>query len=106
MWHQTPFALAIILGLAVAAGGAGADGAGGNPETTQHRSAEILDHIDRPAPGKGWLTVHFDHIAIHRKAGVAYTRALDLGEREATFSVRGPVLGRKKHLGLLVELRF
>jgi len=96
----------MILGLAVAAGGARADDGAGEFEVAKHRSAEILEHIDHPGPGKSWLSFHLDHVAIHKKAGLAYTHRLDLGERGMSFSVRGPALGGKKRLGLLVELRF
>ena len=97
--------LFILLGLALA-GGASADETRIEKALAHHRIVEVLEHIDRPEPGKGWVSFHLDHVAVHKKTGLAYTRRLDLGERGMTSSVRGPALDRKKSLGLSVELRF
>ena len=99
-------ALVLICGLSLVANGARANGNDAEFEVTSPRSSEILDHIDRPGPGKSWLSFHLERIAVHKKAGLAYTRRLDLGERGVSFSVRGPAMGRKKRVGLSVELRF
>jgi len=103
MRHRMPIALITILALA---GVARADDGAARLEATQRRSAELLEHIDRPDPGKGWLALHLNRLEVHKKTGLAYTREIHLGERGVAFSVRGPALGLKKHLGLSLEIRF
>ena len=99
-------ALVLIFGLSLVAYGAQANDNDADFEATSPRGAEILYHIDRPGPGKSWLSLHIERIAVHKKAGLAYTQKLNLGERGMSFSVRGPAMGRKKRVGLSVELRF
>jgi len=73
----------------------------------RHRSGEsVLKHIDRQDSGPSWLSAHLDHVSVHKKRGLAYTRAVDHGERGLEWSVQGPAVGRKKTVGLGFELRF
>lgn len=95
----------LLLGLFVT-GGAAADDVRSEEHFPQHRIVQILEHIDRPEPGKGWISLHLDHVAVHKKTGLAYTRQLDVGKAGMMFSIRGPALDRKKSLGLSVEVRF
>ena len=88
------------------AGGAVADDGAADAEATHYRSPELLEHVDRPDSGKGWLAFHLDRLQINKKTGLAYTREIHLGERGIAFSVRGPALGLKKHLGISLEIRF
>ena len=70
------------------------------------RGADLLAHVERPTSGPGWLSNHLDHVSVHKKSGLAYTRAVDHGDRGLVWSVRGPAVGRKKAVGLGFELRF
>jgi hypothetical protein len=52
----------------------------------------------------GWLAGDNFHIA--KKAGIGYTRSLDIGEHALSIGVRGPVMRKQKALGLLFRIRF
>ena len=99
-------ALLTLLGMAAAASTSNADELRDPEETAHQRSAEILADLDRPEPGKDWLAVHLDRVRLHKKYGISYTRTLNAGEKGMHFTVRGPALGRKRNVGLSLEIRF
>lgn len=74
------------------------------PQT--RRGAEILARVDRPEGDRSWLSTHLSRIRIHKRTGFAYVHSIDYGERGMQFKVLGPVMRKKKNLGLTFELRF
>ena len=66
---------------------------------------QILAHIEKPEAEASWLSYHLDRIHLHSDTGLAYTRQLNLAERDLALSLRGPALG-KRTVGLSFEIRF
>jgi len=57
-----------------------------------------------PFPAPEWLTAN---LHLHRKAGLEYRHALQLGGHEYTLGVQGPVVNKRRlNLGLAVQMRF
>lgn len=98
--------LLMLLGMAGTPNAARAEEGSKEAEPTHARTAQILEELDRPEPGKGWLSVHLDRIRVNKKYGLAYTRRMEGGEKGMEFTLRGPALGRKKRVGLSFEIRF
>ncbi|MGI9591800.1 MAG: hypothetical protein ACR2P8_10565 [Myxococcota bacterium] len=76
------------------------------PTLEIRRGADLLAHEERRASDPSWLSTHLDRVSVHKKSGLAYTRAIDHGDRGLVWSVRGPAVGGKKTVGLGFELRF
>ena len=94
--------LATAIALAVGAM-ASADTPGALPE---HRSRDILAHIDAPPEEPGWIA---RNIALDSKSGVRISRALSFGVHRFGLRLRGPIyktLLRKTNYGLTLEMRF
>ena len=95
----------VIVLLLTAGGASGEDETTDSPEPSPRRSAEILAQVEQPEAEATWLSHHLDRVRFHKKAGLAYTRPLNLAERDFELSLCGPALDRKR-VGLSLEIRF
>ena len=104
MRQQVSCCLRTGLAIALAVGAmASADTPGALPE---HRSRDILAHIDAPPEEPGWIA---RNIALDSKSGVHISRALSFGIHRIDLRLRGPVYKtplRKRNYGLTLEMRF
>ena len=66
------------------------------------RARAIMFPANETRSTVNWLT---SKIHIKKKAGLAYTRPLNFGQRDMVLSVQGPVI-RKGRYGLGFEVRF
>ncbi len=67
-------------------------------------SREILEAIDLPRNGDqtNWFG---QAVRVNKKHGLEINRMLDIGGRDMTLSLQGPVM-KKKNVGLGFEIRF
>ena len=72
----------------------------------KNRPGRVIAHVDPDRVQRSWLTLHLDRVHVQKKRGFAYTRSLEGGERGMELRLSGPVVGRKKTVGLGFELRF
>jgi hypothetical protein len=93
--------LTVILLLALG-GTARADDAKDEQESRTQRAREIITQVEKSDSEASWLRTHF---RIRKKRGIEYRYPLTMGQREAVFSIYGPLV-KKKRFGLGFELRF
>jgi hypothetical protein len=86
---------ALILGAAGASADRGQAGA----------AAQGPAGADAAQQGDSWLSVQLDHVRLHKKGGLAYTRRLDRDDRDLVLSLHGPAMSHKR-VGLAFEVRF
>jgi hypothetical protein len=70
----------------------------------RHRASEILIRAEEPrGETRSWLE---EHVSVRKGVGLVYHYKVETeGDRKPVLSVGGPVL-RRKHLGLMFEVRF
>jgi hypothetical protein len=102
---QVQRTLWILLGaILLLAAPAGADDAAS--ELRHRKGADLIAHMDRDPLAAGWLASQLDRVRVHKRRGFAYTAAFGEGEDGIELSVQGPVVGKKKAVGLGFEVRF
>ena len=97
--------LTMLLALSVSAS-ATAEGTDNYPASREHRSRDILAHIDHPPAEPGWIA---RHVALDAKSGVRLSHSLQLGRTAVEMRLNGPVyktFHRQKQYGLRLEFRY
>ncbi len=96
---KTPWILPALLALLAAPAAA----TGTASEAAARDDAVILHPLNEyPADGS-WLSGQRARVHLKKKRGFAYTRT---DKRGLEWSVHGPAVGRKKAVGIGIELRF
>ncbi len=97
--------LATLMALAVGTS-ATAAGQDDTSKPREHRSRDILAHIDEPPSEPGWIA---RHVAIDTDSGLRYSHAMRFGSRNVEMRLRGPAYRTahdKLQYGLKLEVRF
>ena len=110
--HMTPVrsknwtvGLAAVVTLTLGSMSAAAEPGGMEP-VREHRSRDILKHIDDIPDEPSWIT---RHVSLDLQSGMQYTHSVNLGGRDFKMRLRGPVYDgamRKRRYGLNLEIRF
>jgi hypothetical protein len=75
-------------------------------ELRHRKGADLIAHMDRDPLAAGWLASQLDRVHVKKNRGFAYSAAFGEGEDGIELSVQGPVVGKKRAVGLGFELRF
>lgn len=101
-------ALALVAALPLAPGALRAEPGEERPTVERRRTLTAARHLEPggaadSARPLAWMT---ENLHIHKGTGLEYRRRLRMGERPIELGVQGPVVRKKKSLGLTLVVRF
>lgn len=78
-------------------------GAAAANELESASGVQVIARADMPPARPTWLAVQLDRVHLNKKSGLAYTRRVE--DHDLELSVKGPVMGSAKRVGIAFELR-